>query len=53
MLDLTERPIGIAVREADRDERGVPAPLMRIEARSRLRPSADVVPRQDRDRLVA
>jgi len=53
MLELAERAVGVDPRETDRDERGVPAPLMRIEARCRLRPPADVVPRQDRDRLVA
>jgi len=52
MLELAERAVGVDPREPDRDERGVPAPLMRIETRRRLRPAADVVPRQDGDRLV-
>jgi len=51
MLDFAERPAGLGMRETDRDERGVPAPLVRIEARSRLRPTPDVVPRQDGQRL--
>jgi hypothetical protein len=53
MLDLTERAVRIKMGEADRDERRIPAPLMWIEARRGLRPPADVVPRQDGDRLVA
>jgi len=53
MLELTERTVGVAPREADRDEGGVPAPLMRIQARRRLRPSADVVPGENGERLGA
>jgi len=53
MLELAERAVGVDPRETDRDERGVPTPLMGIEARCRLRPPADVVPRQDGGRLVA
>jgi hypothetical protein len=52
MLELTERAVGVDPRKADRDERGVPAPLVRIQARSRLRPPADVVPAQNGDRLI-
>jgi hypothetical protein len=53
MLDLPERPIRVMVRETDGDERGVPAPLVRIEARRRLGPSADVVAREDTEGRVA
>jgi len=53
MLELTERAVGIAMREADRDEGGVPAPLVRIQARRGFRPAADVVPGENRERLVA
>jgi len=52
MLELAERAVRVDPGETDRDERGVPAPLVRIETRSRLRPPADVVPPQDGDRLV-
>jgi hypothetical protein len=53
VLELAECPGRIAVRETDRDERGVPAPLVWVQARSGFRPTADVVPLQDRERLVA
>ena len=53
MLELTERAVGIAMREADRDEGGVPAPLVRIQARRGFGPAADVVPGENRERLVA
>jgi hypothetical protein len=53
MLDLAERAVGVMVREADRDERGIPAPLMRVQARRRLGPAADVVPGQGGQSLVA
>jgi hypothetical protein len=53
MLELTERAIGVASGEADRDEGGVPAPLVRIQARSWLRPPADIVPSENRKRLRA
>jgi hypothetical protein len=53
VLDLAERPIRIVVCEADRDEGGIPAPLMRVQARCRLRPAADVVPGQDCKSRVA
>jgi len=53
MLELTDRAVGVAAREADRDERAIPAPLVRIKARGRLRPPSDVVPREDRKSLVA
>jgi len=52
-LALSERAVGVAPREADRDEGGVPAPLMRIQARRRLRPPADVVPGENGARLGA
>jgi hypothetical protein len=47
MLDLAECPVRIVVRETDRDERRIPAPLMRVEARGWLRPAADVVAREN------
>jgi hypothetical protein len=53
MLDLAERPVGVVVREADRDERRIPAPLMRVQARGRLGPAADVIAREDRESRVA
>jgi len=53
MLELAERAVGIAPGEADRDERGVPTPLVRIQTRGRLRPGADVVPGQNSERFVA
>jgi hypothetical protein len=53
MLELTDRAVGVAPREADRDERGIPAPLVRIQPRRRLRPPADVVARENGERLVA
>ncbi|MEK6207407.1 MAG: hypothetical protein AABM32_07180 [Chloroflexota bacterium] len=53
MLELAEGAVGVASREADRDERGVPAPLVRIQAWSRLGPSADVVAREDTEGRVA
>jgi hypothetical protein len=53
MLELAQCSIGIVVREADRDERGVPAPLVWIKARRRFRPAADVVPGEDGASLVA
>jgi hypothetical protein len=53
MLELTERAAGVAPREADRDEGGVPAPLMGIQARRRLRPATDIVPGEDGERFVA
>jgi hypothetical protein len=53
MLDLAKRPVRIVVGEADRDERGVPAPLVWIKARRRFRPAADVVPGEDGASLVA
>jgi hypothetical protein len=53
VLDLAERTIRIVVREADRDESRVPAPLVWIEARCGLRPPADVVPCENGKRFVA
>jgi hypothetical protein len=53
MFELFEGALRVAVRETDRDERRVPAPLVRIQARSGLRPPADVVPCQDGKRLIA
>jgi hypothetical protein len=53
MLELTEGAVGVAVGEADRDKGGVPAPLVRVEPWSGLRPPADVVPRQDGKSLIA
>jgi hypothetical protein len=53
MLDLAKRPIGVVMGEANRDERRIPTPLMRIQTRSRLRPAPDVVPGQDCTSLVA
>jgi hypothetical protein len=44
MLDLAKCPVRVVTAEADRDECRIPAPLMRIQARSRLRPAPDVVP---------
>jgi hypothetical protein len=53
VLELTDRTAGIAPREADRDERRIPAPLVRIQARCRFRPSADVVSVENGQRFVA
>jgi hypothetical protein len=53
MLDLAERPVRIVMRETDRDERRVPAPLMRIEARGWLGPAADVVARKNTEGRLA
>jgi len=52
MLELAERAVRVDPGETDRDERSVPAPLVRVQARSRLRPPADVVPAQNGDRLI-
>jgi hypothetical protein len=43
VLELLERARRIEMSEPDRDERAVPAPLVRIETRRRLRPAADIV----------
>jgi hypothetical protein len=53
MLDLAERAIRIVVRETDRDESRIPAPLMWIEAWCGLRPCADAIPGQNGECLVA
>jgi hypothetical protein len=53
VLDLPERAVGVMVREADRDERGIPAPLVRVQARSRFGPAADVIARENGKSLVA
>jgi hypothetical protein len=53
MLDLAEGPVRVVMREADGDERGVPAPLMRVKARGRLGPSANVVAREDTEGRLA
>jgi hypothetical protein len=51
-LELAEGAIRIDVRKADGDERAIPAPLVRVEARRRPRPPADVVRAQHRDGSV-
>jgi hypothetical protein len=53
MLELAERAPRIDVRESDRDERAIPAPRMRVEARGRLGPAADMVAREDTEGRVA
>jgi hypothetical protein len=53
MLNLAERSIRIVVGEPDRDEGGIPAPLMRIQARGRFCPTTDVVPTKDGASFVA
>jgi hypothetical protein len=53
MLDLAERPVGIVMSDTDRDKRGIPAPLMRVQARSRFGPTTDVVARQDSEGFIA
>ena len=56
MLELLDRPRRVEMREADRDERAIPAPLVRIQTRRRLGPATHdrsrAAPQRRRSRAV-
>ncbi len=53
VLELREGPPDVQVRPSDRDEGAVPAPLVRIKVRCRLRPAARVIAVQHGGGLAA